>query len=515
MGMDQSMSWFGKPNQAGASHDRDNGFNENPMQAPRPKTPLSNYSGILTIPSTGFLTPSLHGSPARSSMFLTPSSSATSQPLQESPFADKNNRKPGGNVEQISPGASHSYGLPNTGSGESVYRLQGRELFKDSLEERSYVARAGSGGSGVSTVSLALGNYQQGISPSASLFSMLDSASVSRVLLGPGQGLMQNNPASPAETNMPKQTIRDPPNYVLSGNPVGNRDALAHLGYTTPVSDSKGNAACGHAMMLPPPGPAFMDRSSRQGHFRPMLAVAQNSHQKCGYLPSPPHVPEAWPDKFSIRYCGMHTSSNASADHITDEENCGLWLTNLPPEVDVHDLLAAVRNVGRVWCTYINQADNVRHRTAAAKLVFFTPDAARRMLSISFTKGVFIQGYKVRMDYNRIKSEEHPIAGNVSRVLIITGDSKLVNAAALTAYFKTKFVFEVDEVKELIIAGSRAVVEYRFGSYRCQAQMGKMALEKDRPLGFEKVEFGEDPCEVGDTLSAYGIAAERIQGRGI
>lgn len=85
-------------------------------------------------------------------------------------------------------------------------------------------------------------------------------------------------------------------------------------------------------------------------------------------------------------------------------------------------------------------------------------------------------------------------------------------------WFGARFKFEVDEVVPLITttaAGGRSVVEFRFGSYRCQGQMGKIALEKDRPEWLEHVEFGDDPCEVGDGFTSYAIAAQRIQGMGM
>ncbi|RFU74052.1 hypothetical protein TARUN_8201 [Trichoderma arundinaceum] len=219
--------------------------------------------------------------------------------------------------------------------------------------------------------------------------------------------------------------------------------------------------------------------------------------------------------KFSTRYHGMHSETNASAEHLAPEQNCALWLTNLPPGVSTHELLTAIRNVGRVWCSYVNYPDYVTHQTAAAKVVFFTPEAAQQLLSVSWTRGLFIQGYRVKVSHNRIKYGSHAITGKMSRILIITGHVDFVNDVSLTKFFKDRFIFQVDEVVELIRAGGRAVVEFKFGSYRCQAQMGKMSLEKDRPVGFEKVEFGDDPCEVGDTMTSYGIAAERIQGRGL
>lgn len=217
---------------------------------------------------------------------------------------------------------------------------------------------------------------------------------------------------------------------------------------------------------------------------------------------------------FSSNYRGEHTLRNASAADLSDNENCALWLTNLPPDVTHNELLAVIRNVGRIWCTVINEPDYVRHTTAAAKVVFFTPQPAQRLLAQSVTRGLTIRNFPVKVTHNRVKYRQEDLVGNASRVLIITGKSSFVNEASLTEFFEARFIFEVDEVRSLIKdANGRSVVEYKFGSYRCQSQMGKMSLEKDKPEGFEKVEFGQDPCEVGDTLSSYEIAGRRIVGR--
>lgn len=210
----------------------------------------------------------------------------------------------------------------------------------------------------------------------------------------------------------------------------------------------------------------------------------------------------------------MHSRTNASAEHLPNAENCALWLTNLPPAVTYPELLSSVNGIGRIWCTFINKPDNERHHTAAAKIVFFTPDAAQRLIMYAKATNMKIGGLSVKMTHNRIKYERHMLETKASRVLIITGKSVFVNEQTLTQYFALRFVFQVDRVKTLIEAEDRSVLEYRFGSYRCQAQMGKMALERDRPMGFEKVEFGLDPCEHGDILTSYTVAAERIQGVG-
>ncbi|KAL6910109.1 hypothetical protein GGI43DRAFT_1450 [Trichoderma evansii] len=259
--------------------------------------------------------------------------------------------------------------------------------------------------------------------------------------------------------------------------------------------------------------PVQVPVSAPTGGFLPMQAVMQQTPPRDFTAEFSTSAPST--SKFSTRYHGMHTETNASAEHLAPEENCALWLTNLPPGVTIHQLLKGIRNVGRVWCSYINYPDYVSHQTAAAKVVFFTPEASQQLLSVSWTRGLFVQGYRVKVSHNRIKYGSHAIAGKMSRVLIITGHADFVNEATLTKFFKDRFIFQLDEVTELIKAGGRAVMEFKFGSYRCQSQMGKMSLEKDRPIGLEKVEFGDDPCEVGDTMSSYGIAAERIQGRGL
>ncbi|KAJ4208513.1 hypothetical protein NW767_001620 [Fusarium falciforme] len=265
--------------------------------------------------------------------------------------------------------------------------------------------------------------------------------------------------------------------------------------------------------------PAQQQSPSSPRGFRPMAAISHND-RAFGARINPREVLPADPRAFSTNYRGEHSVRNASVDDLPFEQNCALWLTNLPPDVTYQQLLAQIRNVGRIWCTVINAPDYDRHNTAAAKVVFFTPGPAQRLLQKSLTQGLEVNGYAVKVTHNRVKYGAQTLTGNASRVLIVTGKTTFVNPESLTEFFKARFVFEVDEIIELINQGNRhkggrSVVEYKFGSFRCQAQMGKMALEKDRPEGFEKVDFGPDPCEVGDTLASYGIAAERIQGKGI
>lgn len=270
------------------------------------------------------------------------------------------------------------------------------------------------------------------------------------------------------------------------------------------------------------PFPVPVQAPRSQG-FLPMHAIRTGRHQTIPFQ-TPSLITNngingtgtAAPARFSTRYHGMHTESNASAEYLAPEQNASLWITNLPPDITHHELLGQIRNIGRVWCCFINGPDGLKHTTAAAKIVFFQPKAAQRLLQHSLTTGLQVRGYRAKVTQNRIKTAETtPRNGDDSRVLIITGQAHFVNEKTLTEYFGERFVFQLDEVTELIKGQGRAVMEFKFGSFRCQAQMGKISLEKDRPRGFEKAEFGEDPCEVGETYASHAIALQRIRGIGI
>ncbi|KAF7558601.1 hypothetical protein G7046_g5565 [Stylonectria norvegica] len=324
----------------------------------------------------------------------------------------------------------------------------------------------------------------------------------------------------------PRPEIRSPLSRIESSAAANTQTAgRSHLGngggfreWASLRSVAQGREAASPVLETPPglniqESLAMRSQQAPSRGFRPMNAITQET--RTPDTDGPQRLLPPGTAAFSRNYMGEHTIRNASIDCLPPDKNCALWLTNLPPDVTHNELLARIRCIGRVWCAVINKPDYVKHTTAAAKVVFFTPDAASRYLTLSLTQGLSIGGHQIKVTHNRVKYSEQLLVGNVSRVLIITGKSTFVNEDSLMRFFRGRFIFDVDEVVSLINVQGRSVVEFRFGSYRCQAQMGKIALEKDEPAGFEKVEFGEDPCEVGDTLSSYGVAGQRIQGRGI
>jgi hypothetical protein len=112
---------------------------------------------------------------------------------------------------------------------------------------------------------------------------------------------------------------------------------------------------------------------------------------------------------------------------------------------------------------------------------------------------------RARVTWNRVRSAEVDAGGNRSRVLLISGPPDVVNERFLYAYLDTKMVYQVDAVlhRGQNDDGSRVLVEFRFGSFRCQAEAARMALMREfRDVGVV--------CDYGETLSLRGFSLGRV-----
>ncbi|KAL7619559.1 hypothetical protein AAE478_010100 [Parahypoxylon ruwenzoriense] len=212
--------------------------------------------------------------------------------------------------------------------------------------------------------------------------------------------------------------------------------------------------------------------------------------------------------------------ANHSAN-IADDLNTSLWVTNLPPECSHKQLLGAIRDCGKVFATVINppvplypagpgakgsgnNTAGVPHMNAAAKLVFFDRAGVERLLEQSRTGRFAISGYVPRLRANRIRSAPRA-PGPQCRVLHIEGPSVIVNEAFLGTFFRRKFTYELEAVLTLGVHGAYTRQEWRFGSFRCQAESARQAIARERecsnmPESLRAlwaqvvVHFGVDPC---------------------
>jgi hypothetical protein len=212
---------------------------------------------------------------------------------------------------------------------------------------------------------------------------------------------------------------------------------------------------------------------------------------------------------FSPNYLGnINLARNRSAD-IPASENCSLFIMGLPPTLTFTQLLATVRDTGRVYATHVNSPEPDKgHLTCAAKLIFFERRAAERFYDRHLQGGLRIPGhpgYVARVVWNRIKTAAPAQPRHYTRVLMVAGPATIANPAFLTAYFRSKLDFDVDEVFDRGAMGDRRLVEYRFGSFRCQAEAAKMSVTREMgDLGVQ-VWFGPDPCDVVSDISPVGV----------
>ncbi|KAI8948363.1 hypothetical protein F4801DRAFT_604439 [Xylaria longipes] len=206
----------------------------------------------------------------------------------------------------------------------------------------------------------------------------------------------------------------------------------------------------------------------------------------------------------SPNYLGNpHLAANQSAN-IPDERNTSVWITNLPPDVNHKELLDGVRECGKVYAAVINGPEGI-HFSAASKIVFFDVAGAQNLLSQAREGKFVVKGFVPRVILNRIKTEAKPPSPN-SRVLHIEGPSCIVNQPYLTALFRTDGITWQDE--EIIVLsnnGTLTRLEWRFGSYRCQAESARHLIDRVKRSSFltyteartwqlVTVHFGVDPC---------------------
>lgn len=232
----------------------------------------------------------------------------------------------------------------------------------------------------------------------------------------------------------------------------------------------------------------------------------------------------------SRNYKGNHfLPSNRSAD-IPDKDNCSFFITGLPPTISTHTLLAHIRDAGRVYASYINEANpSAGHLTAAAKLVFFEKISAQVFWARHKEQlPLMVGGYAAKAVRNRIKVAEPTWQKNFTRVVVISGPDGLIGTERLLKVFEENFVFHIDEIIEdpsdvpeldreegWVLPKGWRTVEIRFGSWRSQAQTCCQVLDKHPDFRGVRFRYGRDPCDrvecgdrhlyrVGDGENVYG-----------
>ncbi|KAI0405948.1 hypothetical protein F4802DRAFT_596618 [Xylaria palmicola] len=178
---------------------------------------------------------------------------------------------------------------------------------------------------------------------------------------------------------------------------------------------------------------------------------------------------------------------------MSPSANTSLWITGLNSNITYTELFQGIRKIGRVRQAFINEPDKRNRNTCAAKLTFFSREAALKLLDQAAGKNFVVQGMTPTVVWNRYYIPEEPADGR-SRVLRIRGPIEIVNRPFLETFWSRQFFWGTDRVSDVgEVADGVAVVWYYFASWRAQAALARiMVLQHfgDRVT----VTYERDPC---------------------
>jgi hypothetical protein len=314
---------------------------------------------------------------------------------------------------------------------------------------------------------------------------------------------------APSRAGFPPPSFLFQPRVSSPMTPVASTESQMRVApYSMPLSP--GDMPYGPLLIMRPEAePAVAQRSS-------MLELSQPQGAGSGYR-------------------GDLTNPNNRSADIPEEENCSIWLTNLPANCDVPMLLGSIRNVGRVRACNINPP-GPRHATAAAKIVFFERVAVDRLFAQhsvgELRVGDSIVESEDEDDPTQLRRGTRPhvvphrsrVAAYrgpaVSRVLHFQGPRIVVNADALLAFFAAcPFKYQLDGIERRDRGGgggdgdggaaafsAESELDFRFSSHRGQAERAMRFVRErkenstanpvlDACWRAVKMDWGVDPCE--------------------
>ncbi|KAK7911519.1 hypothetical protein PG985_014000 [Apiospora marii] len=172
----------------------------------------------------------------------------------------------------------------------------------------------------------------------------------------------------------------------------------------------------------------------------------------------------------SHRSPGHHHAdrSKGRKNSVAYNQNCSLFITGLPADLDVTRFMAQGANVqiGKVAAIHLHD-HSPEHRNKAATVTMWTRASAERFLRLIHTGRFSIGSRPIRAVWNR--KGVGPQTKEGSRVVEAIGRSEQVDPDVLIPRFRERFQFELDQVEVKLRGPNWTVVEYRFGSFTDQA----------------------------------------------
>ncbi|KAH7632797.1 hypothetical protein B0T09DRAFT_395024 [Sordaria sp. MPI-SDFR-AT-0083] len=176
---------------------------------------------------------------------------------------------------------------------------------------------------------------------------------------------------------------------------------------------------------------------------------------------------------FSLRYKGDITNPNSLLG-ISPEDNCALFLTNLPVGTTDKILLDALgihALFGRVYATSIAPTTYVGGHSSAscAKIVMFNREYAVYLYHFNYARNLRIAG----------------------RTVGIRGPVEVVNVHRLSPLFNANLKYDTQGVATVLEDNHQRVLRWTFCSFRAQAQAARKLLRSTWPS--LHVRWGIDP----------------------
>lgn len=200
---------------------------------------------------------------------------------------------------------------------------------------------------------------------------------------------------------------------------------------------------------------------------------------------------------FSSRYKGDITNPKNSLLGISPEDNCALFLTNLPVGTTDKILLDALgihALFGRVYATSIAPTTYVGGHSSAscAKIGMFNREYAVYLYHFNYARNLRIAGRTVGVALNDNRSApkiEFP--KSATRVLEIRGPVEVVNVHRLSPLFNANLKYDTQGVATVLEDNHQRVLRWMFCSFRAQAQAARKLLRSTWPS--LHVRWGIDP----------------------
>lgn len=208
---------------------------------------------------------------------------------------------------------------------------------------------------------------------------------------------------------------------------------------------------------------------------------------------------------FSENYQGDVLNPNNRSDKIKEEDSTSLYFYNLHPSMTLKELLDALIPLGpfgKVQQSNVKPPDpkNGYHYCGAKVAMFHRCEAELLKKTVeNREKPVYIKGLKVFVRWNTQKVDDfgkkHAGKMYMSRTLEIQGPKHLVNIQGLYDHFKSKFLFDLQDVVLVYEDDDIRHLRWVFASVLAQSEMAFLSL-KERKYNEVEFRYGQDPLDI-------------------